>query len=158
VKKTAPKKTAKPARKPAVGASATGRRAATRPAPAGRPGPRADLGAPIDGFFAKQPPETRSILDELRKLIEAAAPEARSSLKWGMPFFMIGDNMMCALGGHKAHVNLILPGPPGTYGDPDGLLEGGGKTGKHLKVGSQGDLPRAAVVGWLKTAAARARA
>jgi hypothetical protein len=120
-------------------------------------GPRADLGAPVEGFFAKQPPHLRPVIDELRKLVEEAAPDAASSIKWGMPFYSIGNGMMCAIGAHKAHVNLILSGPPGTYGDPKGLLEGDGKTGKHLKLRSLDELPRALVRGWLRTAAARAR-
>ena len=137
---------------------ATSSKTAKPPANAKKMGPRADLGAPIDGFFARQQPQLRPILDELRKLVERAAPEASSSLKWGMPFFTIGDNIVCALAGFKAHVNLILPGPPGTYSDPDNRLEGDGKTGKHLKLRSLDQLPRATVVGWLRTAAARARA
>jgi hypothetical protein len=69
----------------------------------------------------------------------------------------VGDNMMCALAGFKSHVNLILAGPPGTFADPEGRLEGDGKTGKHLKLRALDELPRAAVKGWLKTAAARGR-
>ena len=120
-------------------------------------GPRADYGAPVDGFFAKQPPALAPILEALRKLVNEAAPDASSSLKWGMPFYEIGSETLCALAGFKAHVNLILPGPPGTYADPRGLLEGGGKTGKHLKVRSLDELPRSTVRGWLRTAAQRAR-
>lgn len=116
-------------------------------------GRRADLGAPIDGFFAKQQPHLRPILEALRQMIEEAAPEASSAIKWGMPFYTIGDRMMCALAGFKAHVNLILAGPPGTFADPDGLLEGDGKTGRHLKLRSLDELPRAQVRGWLRTAA-----
>jgi hypothetical protein len=118
---------------------------------------RSDLGAPVDGFFARQPPALRPILDELRAMVLEAAPDATSSIKWGMPFYSVGDNMMCALAGHKAHVNLILPGPAGTYDDPDGLLAGGGTTGKHLKLRSLDELPRETVRRWLRTAAARAR-
>jgi hypothetical protein len=118
-------------------------------------GPRADLGAPIDAFFAKQPASLRPVLDALRTMIETAAPKATSAIKWGMPFFSVGSEMMCAIGAHKSHVNLILSGPPGTYADPKGLLEGEGKTGRHLKLRSLDDLPRDAVRGWLKTAAAR---
>jgi hypothetical protein len=122
-----------------------------------RYGRRADLGAPIETFLAKQPASLRPILEELRKLVEQAAPDANSSLKWGMPFYTIGGTMMCALGGHKSHVNLILSGPPNTYLDPKGLLSGEGKTGRHLKVMTLGDLPRSAVQGWLRTAAKLAR-
>jgi hypothetical protein len=125
--------------------------------PAPKFGPRADLGAPIDGFFVKQPPAMRAILDELRKLVADVVPDAESSIKWGMPFFTVNGEMMCAFGGHKAHINLILAGPPGTFADPDNRLEGDGKTGRHLKLTNVADLPRAAVRGWLKTAASLAR-
>jgi hypothetical protein len=64
-------------------------------------GRRADLGAPIEGFFAKQQPHLRPILEELRKLVEAAAPDATSAIKWGMPFYTVGGQMMCALAGFK---------------------------------------------------------
>lgn len=150
--RTAP---AKPAGKKPALAKAVGKKPA---APAARKYTvRRDLGAPIDGFFRKQPAPMRAILEELRKLVEAAAPEARSSIKWGMPFYMIGDEILCALGGHRAHVNLILSGPPGTFSDPDGLLSGDGKTGRHLKLTSLDDLPHEHVRGWLRQALIRAR-
>jgi hypothetical protein len=120
-------------------------------------GPRADLGAPIDGFFGRQPAHLRAILGDLRKLVEEAAPDATSSLKWGMPFYTVGGHMMCALAAFKGHVNLILSGPPDTFADPDGFLEGDGKTGRHLKLRSREDLPRAEVRGWLRSAAVLAR-
>jgi hypothetical protein len=128
--------------------AAPGRAAAAR---------RVDYGAPVDGFFGKQPAPLRAILDELRAMVARAAPDATASLKWGMPLYTRDGETMCALAAFKSHVNLILPGPPGTYPDPDGRLEGDGKTGKHLKLRSLADLPRATVRGWLKTAAARAR-
>jgi hypothetical protein len=122
-----------------------------------KPAPRKDLGAPVDGFFARQPAGLRPIVDQLRAMIAEAAPAATSAIKWGMPFFSVGPNMMCAVAAFKAHVNLILPGPPGTYADPDGRLEGDGKTGKHLKLRAPDEIPHAAIRGWLKTAAARAK-
>jgi hypothetical protein len=115
-------------------------------------GARADFGASIDGFFAKQPASTRPILEALRKLVEEIAPDAQSSLKWGMPSYSIDGKMMCALGGHKAHVNLILSGPPDAFDDPKGLLAGDGKTGRHLKLTKLEELPRADVRRWLRTA------
>lgn len=120
-------------------------------------GPRADFGAPIDGFFVKQPATQRAILEALRKLVDEAAPDAESSIKWGMPFYIVGGNMMCALAGHKSHVNLILSGPPGAFADPQGLLEGDAKGGRHLKLRALDELPREAVRGWLRTAVSLAR-
>jgi hypothetical protein len=118
---------------------------------------RADFGASIDGFLRKQPPPLRAILHELRRLIETATPEVRSSLKWGMPCFTVAGHMMCMLGGHQAHVNLVLVGPNGTFADPQGLLAGDGKGGRHLKLRSLDEIPRTQVVRWIRAATAYAR-
>jgi hypothetical protein len=122
-----------------------------------KPAPRADFGKPIDGFFAKQPAGLRPVAEKLRRLIEDAAPDADASIKWGMPFYSVGGKMMCAISGHKAHVNLILSGPPEAFADSQDRLEGDGKTGRHLKLRSLAELPEAAVKRWLKTAVELAR-
>ena len=140
------------AKKPPVKARAARKRAA----PA-KHGPRADFGAPVAGFFEKQPAPMRAILEQLRKLIEQSAPDAESSIKWGMPFYTIGGAMFCALGGHKSHVNLILSGPPGAFDDPGKRLTGAGKTGRHLKLRSVDEIPTKAVREWLRAAAELAR-
>ena len=156
---------AKPIAKPAAtkkSFAAEPATAAKRPAAAKRVttsvAPRPDFGAPIAGFFTKQPKPLRPLLEELRDLVQEVIPDAESSIKWGMPFFTIDGTMMCALAGHKSHVNLILAGPPGTYADPDNRLAGSGKTGRHLKLTAADKVPREAVRGWLATAAALARA
>jgi hypothetical protein len=156
-KKKAPakKKAASTKKAPARKAAA---KTVAKKAPAKKPAPRADYGRPIDGFFEKQPPTMRPILERLRALVEEVVPDADSSLKWGMPFYSLNGAMMCALGGHRSHVNLILAGAPGTFDDPDDLLEGEGKTGKRLKLTRLDQLPEKAVRGWLRTAAASARA
>jgi hypothetical protein len=114
---------------------------------------RADFGAPIEEFLEKQPLFARLIVEELRALIHLAAPEARSSLKWGMPFFSLNGTTFCAITAHKAHVNLVLYGPRDAYDDPDGLLGGTGKAGYHYRVTSLDALPRDRVLDWLRTAA-----
>jgi hypothetical protein len=160
------KKAAAPAPKKKAAAPAPMEKAAPAPAatpapaaaPAKKMAPRADFGQPVDFFYKKQPPHIRPITDALRALVEEAAPDATSSIKWGMPFYNIGEGMMCAIGAHKSHVNLILSGPPGTFEDPDNRLAGDGKTGRHLKVTRVDELPRDDVQRWLRTAADRARA
>lgn len=145
-----------PRKRAAAGkASARKRRAAV--AVAGKAQRRADFGSPIDGFFARQPPPLRAILDALRRLVEEAAPDAESAIRWGMPSFSVNGTMMCALGAHRAHVNLILAGPPGAFADPEARLSGAGKTGRHLKLASVDELPVASVRAWLRTAARLAR-
>jgi hypothetical protein len=117
-----------------------------------RMAPRADFGKPVEGFFKKQPPHLRPILEALRKLIAEEVPDAQSSLKWGMPFYTLDGEMMVALAGFKSHVNLILSGPPGAFADPDDRLSGDAKMGRHLKLRALDELPVAAVRGWLRTA------
>ncbi len=138
------------------GKSVKAKKSARRPAP-DTPAQRADFGAPIEAFFSRQPAGLRPIVDELRKLVEEAAPEAASSLKWGMPVYTVDGAMMCAFSAHKSHVNLILSGPPDAFADPQGRLSGEGKTGRHLKLTNLGELPRDAVRGWLRTALGLAR-
>ena len=137
-KKTAKKKTAK--------------KSVTRKAPARKAPKRADLGAPIDGFFAKQPAELRAILDVLRGLVEKTAPKAVSALKWGMPFYELNGQMLCALTAHKAHVNLLMVGPTKEFVDPDKRLSGKGKVSRQLKLTHVDQIPRADVRKWLAVA------
>ena len=143
--------------KKAVPSAKKAKRSPAKKANVKRFGARADFGAPVEGFFAKQPPELRAVLDDLKKLVEQIAPDATASIKWGMPFYTIDGAMMCAFGGHKSHVNLILAGPPGAFADPEGRLSGEGKTGRHLKLTTLADLPRAAARRWIQTAAELAR-
>jgi hypothetical protein len=138
------------AAKPKGAAATTAKKGSARGA---MPARRADFGAPIDGFFAKQPPHLRAILEELRKLVAQTAPNATASIKWGMPFYTVDGGMMCALAGFKAHVNLVLAGPPKTFADPEGRLEGDAKGGRHLKLRSLEELPYTAVREWLRAAA-----
>jgi len=159
-KKAAAKPAAKKAaaKKPAAKKTAAKKTAAKKTAAKKAVTPRrADYGAPIDGFFAKQKPEIRSILEALRSLVDEAAPGATAALKWGMPFYTLGGETVCAIAAHKANVNLILPGPPGTYADPEERLEGDGKTGRHMKLRPGDDVPRAIIRKWLSTSVKRAK-
>jgi len=146
-----------PARKPATppARKPPARKPPARKPPARKLAPRADLGAPVDGWFAKRPQPQRAIAEALRKLVQEAEPGAVGSIKWGMPFYTLDGEMWCAIAAFKSHVNLIMAGAPETFDDPEGRLEG--KTGTHIKLRTLEDLPREAVRGWLRSAARRAR-
>jgi hypothetical protein len=153
---TRPRKRAARAGKPGP----RGRARAAAPA-ARRTAPRrADYGASLDAYLSRLPADARERVDALGALVAEAAPDATASLRWGIPWFAVGGETFCAVAGFRSHANLILPGPPGTFADPGGLLEGEGKTGTHLKVRDLAELPRTAIRGWLRAAvrAARARA
>ncbi|HYO55021.1 DUF1801 domain-containing protein [Archangium sp.] len=114
---------------------------------------REDLGAPADAFFAQQPPERREHLEALRALVKKAAPGARESMKWGMPYYQLKGGF-CALYTSKTYAALSLMAPPEKLDDPEGKLEGTGKTMRHLKVRSAADLDEASILRWVKAAVA----
>lgn len=118
---------------------------------------RADYGAGIESFLAKQSGPMLTLIEKLRAMIEDAAPDAVPALKWGMPMYTIDGAMVCGLGVHKAHLNLILAGPQGTFDDPDRLLSGGGKTGRHLKLEPDSGIPKNEIRRWVKASARMAR-
>jgi len=158
--RSASKAPARPPRPSAKKSAAKAARAgkATKKAGPSRPvARRADFGAPVDGFIAKQSPERRALLEKLRQLVQTVAPDAEGALKWGMPMFTVDGRMMCGLGAHKAHVNLIFAGRPELFVDPERRLEGEGKTGRRLVLRQLSDLPERAVRSWLKAAADNAR-
>ncbi len=141
---------------PAAKKSAPARKSAARKAPAPVAARRADFGAPIEGFFTKQPPHLRPILDELRTLIEENAPDATASIKWGMPFFAIRAGHGVRSQEFNPRRNLIVAGPPEIFDDPDGHLEGDAKDGRHMKLRTLDGVPRHAVRGWVRAAAKNA--
>ena len=65
--------------------------------------------------------------------------------------------MMGALTAHKAHVNLVLSGPAEAFADPDHRLTGTSEAGRHLKLTDVSEIPRQAVLEWVRTAADLAR-
>jgi hypothetical protein len=71
--------------------------------------------------------------------------------------YTINGAILCALAGHKAHVNLVLSGPERIFEDPEGRLAGASKDGRHLKLTTLAELPRPRVRAWLKAAAEHAR-
>ena len=149
----AKKSVAKPAaKKPAAKTSAPKKAAAKKP----MTGKRSDLGAPIDGFLARQPAAKRALLDRLRGLIHSVAPGTSEQLKWGMPMFSLGRDF-CSLAAFKQHVSIVFFNVGTSLPDPDGVLEGSGKTARHLKVRSAADLDEAQIRRWLATAANAAR-
>ena len=143
-KKSAARKT--PAKTPAKSAAA--KKAPVRPYLR-----REDLGAPADVFFAQQPPELREHLEALRSLVKKAAPGARESMKWGMPYYELKGGF-CALYTSKTYAALSIMAPPEKLDDPEGKLEGTGKTMRHLKVRSAADIDEASILRWVKAAVA----
>jgi hypothetical protein len=117
-------------------------------------GKRKDLGAPVDGYFAQQPPEKRALLEKLRALVTSAVPDATASIKWGVPIYQRNGKNVCSLAAFKEHVGINFFAPPEVLVDPRRKLEGGGKSMRMLKVRSAEDIDSASILRWLKAAVA----
>jgi hypothetical protein len=57
----------------------------------------------IDAFIAKSADFAKPILVHLRKLVHQGCPAAEETIKWGMPHFMYGGEILCGMAAFKAH-------------------------------------------------------
>lgn len=65
----------------------------------------------IDDYLAGYDGPHRTLMDELRALIEEGAPEATQAISWGMPTYQLNGNLVHFAAGRN-HVGLY-PGPAG---------------------------------------------
>ena len=104
-----------PARKRAAGNAAV-KKKTVKKSPPTMAAKRKDLGAPVDSYFAQQPPEKRVLLEKLRALVAKGVPGADASIKWGVPFYQLKGKNVCSLAAFKEHVGINF------FASPDVLL------------------------------------
>lgn len=66
----------------------------------------------IDEYIAEFPPETREVLEEVRALIKAAAPEATETISYAIPTFDLNGKHLVHFAGYAKHVGFY-PVPSG---------------------------------------------
>jgi len=111
-------------------------------------------GPSVETYFAQQPADKRAMLEKLRALVIKGVPDAKSSIKWGVPFYQRNGSNVCALAVFKDYVGINFFAPPEALVDPSKKLEGAGKGNRMLKVRSTADIDSASILRWLKAAAA----
>lgn len=57
----------------------------------------------VDAYIAKAAPFARPILEHLRALVHATCPDVDETIKWGMPFFVVGGASLCHMAAFKQH-------------------------------------------------------
>ncbi len=74
---------------------------------------RADQAASgsIDAYIAGFPPDIRDILERIRSIVRAAAPDAQETIKYQMPTFTLQGNLV-HFAAFKNHIGLY-PTPTG---------------------------------------------
>lgn len=67
--------------------------------------------AEVDAVLAGLPPETREALEELRRTIAAAAPDAVEGIGYGVPAFRYRGRPLVSFGAGKRHCSFYVQSP-----------------------------------------------
>ena len=73
----------------------------------------------IDEYIAEFPPETQKVLEEVRALIRASAPDATEKISYAIPTFYLNGNLV-HFAGYEKHVGFY-PGAGGIEAFKDEL-------------------------------------
>ena len=68
--------------------------------------------ATIDEYIAEFPPDVQAVLEDLRALIHALAPDAVETISYAIPTFDLGGKHLVHFAGYEKHVGLY-PAPSG---------------------------------------------
>ena len=94
----------------------------------------------VDAYIAASPEFARPVLERLREIIRAAAPQLREELKWRVPHF-VGNGIVVGMAAFKAHVSFGFWRSK-EMEDPEGLFAGAPKASMcNIKAVKVSDLP-----------------
>jgi len=60
----------------------------------------------VDAYIAQAPPFAQPILQEARSRVGKAYPSAEETIKWNVPFFLLGDKILASMAAFKKHVKV----------------------------------------------------
>jgi uncharacterized protein YdhG (YjbR/CyaY superfamily) len=66
---------------------------------------------PVDEFLAKVPEPQRAALEDLRRVIRAAAPGATELINYGVPMFRLNGKNLVSFAAGKDHCSLYVQSP-----------------------------------------------
>ena len=106
--------------------------------------------SPVARYIAELPDEIRRIAAGVRRIVLDTAPGITEELKWGMPWFS-RNGRVCYLAAHREHVTFGFA-KGASLSDPDRLLEGTGKSMRHVKIPTLDQLRRRQFAKWVREA------
>jgi uncharacterized protein YdhG (YjbR/CyaY superfamily) len=62
--------------------------------------------AGVDAYLAKQPPEQRAVIERLREIVRAIAPDATEAISYGIIGLKLDGRVLVWLAGWKRHVSI----------------------------------------------------
>ena len=60
----------------------------------------------VENYIAEFPSETREILNQIRNLILATAPQATETISYGMPGYKLNGKPLVYFAGYKSHIGF----------------------------------------------------
>lgn len=67
----------------------------------------AEKPATVEAYLASVPEDRRAALEDLRRTVAAAAPDAVEVIAYDMPAYRLGGRFMCSFGAYKRHYSLF---------------------------------------------------
>ena len=105
----------------------------------------------IDDYIDGAPAFAKSLFTQIRKVIHASCPGVEETIKWGKPWFMYHDKVLCGTVAFKAHAALIFNKGSRIVDAKGKPARGTMKQMRHMT--SKADLPPTAILkGYLKQA------
>lgn len=112
---------------------------------------RSDKGAPASVAIERLPMPHKAVARALDAMIRKVVPGAQGVVKWGNAVYAVNGQSFTTIYQTKAGMNLALPAA--LIDDPAGLLEGTGKTMRHIKMPDATSVNRPAVHRLVRAAA-----
>lgn len=103
----------------------------------------------VDQFIADAPIEQQEILSCIRQLIFQTVSSIKEEYKWNRPVYKTNE-MFAYLQTSKNYVTLGFYKGFEKINDSKNLLEGTGKTMRHIKLRSMENVDQKMIVEWLK--------
>ena len=66
--------------------------------------------SPIDDYIAQFPPETQKMLQEMRALVRASAPDATETISYAIPTFDLHGRHLVHFAGYAHHIGFYPTG------------------------------------------------
>ena len=110
---------------------------------------QADMSPLIDEYVESLTDWKKDVAEELREVISNASRELTEEVKWGFPCYTADGKCVCGFMAMKDSVNFVLY-QGANLDDPSGLIEGTGKSMRHVKLRSLQDLRRPAFTKFIK--------
>lgn len=103
----------------------------------------------VTAYIENAPAEQKPIMETVRTLIHQAVPDVSEEFKWSRPIFKTAKDF-AYLQANKNHVNLGFYKGFEKLNDPNNLLEGTGKTMRHIKLKNNSDIDSGLLKEWFE--------